>query len=145
MFKHWIISMVLAALLAACQSVSLQQPRESSWLVRPQLGVRLKVISSDGLPAELAFERRHVLRVVKIYPGLPAQRAGVLLGDTLLWLDGAPVSGMRDSVAIMETKHWGDTVVLTVLRDGALQAFDVALTKEDGPEGAPTVHDEAEY
>ncbi len=144
MSKHWIISMLLAALLAACQGVPLQQPRESSWLVRPQLGVRLKVVSSAGLPAGLASERRQVLEIVKIYPGLPAQRSGVLLGDTLLWLDGAPVSGMRDSVAVMETKHWGDTVVMTVLRDGELQAFDVALTKEEGPEDAPTVHDEAE-
>lgn len=128
MMKSRSSSLLLLAvlLLSACTGL-----RESSLLApsrgRPELGVRLRVIAPGPLPARVVGDRPRVLLVVGVKPGRPAARAGVLNGDVLLSLDGQAVSGMANSVALMQHRRWGEEVVLTVLRDGQLQDIPVTL------------------
>ncbi len=95
---------------------------------RPDLGVRLRVIPPFALPANVRGTRSQLLWVVLVRPGRPAALAGIRPGDILLALDGKPVSGVEDSVGIMQTHRWGDTVVLTILRDDRMQRVPVVLT-----------------
>ena len=47
--------------------------------------------------------------------------------DILLELDGSAVSGMADSVAVMQRLNRGDSVLATVLRDGELKRIPIKL------------------
>lgn len=76
--------------------------------------------------------------VLNVVPGSPAARAGlrpaqirgndiVSLGDVIVALDGEPVTGMEDLAGRIGAHQPGDTVVLTVLRDGREQRIEVTL------------------
>jgi S1-C subfamily serine protease len=111
--KQGIILLLTAWLLGGCMA---EQTREASWMERPRLGVRLKVMDDT-----------RSLRVVRVYPGLPARRAGIQNGDTLLRLDGQTVHGMGDSTMIMDSKYPGDTLLVTLERAGRQLEIPVLL------------------
>ena len=48
-------------------------------------------------------------------------------GDVIVELDGKPVARTSDLFALLETHKPGDTVTLTVLRDGKRQDVPVTL------------------
>ncbi len=101
-------------------------------VIRPGLGVVLanrKLVRDLDLPGVL---------VLKVQPGSTAARAGIrgtrqvpgglVLGDIILALNGEPVTdynSLRDQV---ERYKVGDTVTLTLLRDG--KKIEVPLTLE---------------
>ena len=116
----------LGIALAGCVA-NTSQTRDASWVVRPQLGVRLRVVPAAELPEGSASGSQQVLRVQQVRPGLPADVAGAKVGDILLRMDGKAVMGMQDSVAIMEGKRPGDRVTLTILRDTELRELTVNL------------------
>ena len=100
---------------------------------RPELGLRLRVTPPNEVPHVVPGERSHILRVILVRPGRPAALAGIQPGDILLSLDGKPVSGVDDSVGIMQTHQWGDSVTLTILREGRIEAIPVDLTPYQQP------------
>jgi S1-C subfamily serine protease len=59
------------------------------------------------------------LMVVAVEPGAPADRAGLLLGDLLVALDGQPTADPRDVLAVLGPDTVGRTLHATVLRAGA--------------------------
>jgi len=81
--------------------------------------------------------------VVAVVPGGPAEQAGIQAGDTptsidglfaggdlIIAFDGKPISTFDDLLSYLITnKSPGDTVVLTVLRDGQLVDITVTLGK----------------
>lgn len=63
------------------------------------------------------------IEVIRVYAGGPADLAGVQVGDLILRVDGAAVSGsgpqtLNEAVALMKGEDESE-VMLTVLRDGA--------------------------
>jgi regulator of sigma E protease len=76
--------------------------------------------------------------VDSIVPGTPAAKAGIQLGDTLLALNGTPVSQYYDVVSVLDTLP-GKPVTVTVGRAGGRR--DVALVAESatdaGADGKP--------
>lgn len=83
---------------------------------RGHLGVRMQQVAlPDTLRVTHSLAQECGLLVVHVEPGSAADQAGVLLGDTLVTLDGAPlddVSGLRDRLAA------GRAFTLEVLRGG---------------------------
>jgi putative serine protease PepD len=71
-------------------------------------------------------------RVDSVVPGQPAARAGLRAGDLITGLDGKPISGSIDLVVAIRTHVPGDTVSLTVRRDGHTQTFRVKLAAKVG-------------
>ncbi len=67
------------------------------------------------------------LMSVSLEPGGPGERAGVHVGDALLRLDGAPVTGLRHLVGLLAARGARAEVVLTVVRAGKLQDVSVTL------------------
>lgn len=83
---------------------------------RGYLGVRMQQVAlPDTLRVTHSLAQEAGLLVVHVEPGGAAEAAGVLLGDTLVQLDGAPledVSGLRDRLAA------GRSFTLELLRGG---------------------------
>ncbi len=90
------------------------------------------VISSVGLPETTTT----VGRVQEAYEGVPtpASQAGLLVGDTLVALDGTPTPEWDDLVDAI-TAHPGDAVTLQVDRAGEVLVFDVELMSVDDGAG----------
>ncbi|MFC3119614.1 PDZ domain-containing protein [Jhaorihella thermophila] len=88
----------------------------------------------DELLDRLGLEGVLVLDVV---PGSPAEaaglrptrmtREGIVLGDIILALGDDAVRRSQDLVAALETRRAGETVDLTILRDGREITLQVAL------------------
>ncbi|HEV3257893.1 MAG TPA: trypsin-like peptidase domain-containing protein [Gemmataceae bacterium] len=99
----------------------------------PQLGVQ---IADQDLAQELGVTEGAL--IIRVLPNSPAERAGlrattsrgpsgqIQLGDILVGIDGEKVHTASDVHSQLEQHKNGDTVTLTILRDGKRQ--DVTIT-----------------
>ncbi|MDR3532970.1 MAG: S1C family serine protease [Rhodopila sp.] len=95
-------------------------------IARGWLGVGLQpVMIPDSF--RQAAARESGLMVVGLAGAGPAEAAGVLPGDIVLDIDGAPVSRPRALTASLGPERIGQAVVLRVLRAGAVQAINVTI------------------
>ena len=93
---------------------------------RAWLGIALQpVMIPDSL--RQAAGRDSGLMVVGLAGGGPSEAAGVLPGDVVLDIDGAPVSRIRALAASLGTDRIGQTVALRVLRAGVVQDISVTI------------------
>ncbi len=67
------------------------------------------------------------VRVDRVVPGSPAEAAGLAAGDVITAMDGKAVGGLRDYSRLLKGHQPGDTVTLTVLRDGVEKKVEVTL------------------
>ncbi len=67
------------------------------------------------------------LILVSLQPEGPAEKAGLLLGDILLSLDGESLTGIDDLVGLLDQKRIGTEVTLRLLRAGQPQERTVAV------------------
>jgi S1-C subfamily serine protease len=99
---------------------------------RPTLGVQL---APEGVMRDLRLEGALVMGVVD---GSGAERAGleatrrdrlgrVVLGDVIVAVDGEAVTSGGDLLLALETRQAGETVAVTVLRDGRRRELRVEL------------------
>jgi S1-C subfamily serine protease len=69
------------------------------------------------------------LLVLSVEPDSPAERAGLLLGDTLISLDGQAVRGTDDLLGLLSEERIGAPLRAVVLRGGAV--LEVSVTPGD--------------
>jgi putative serine protease PepD len=88
----------------------------------PWLGVTLeeKAVSVDGA-------RRMAAVIAKIEDNSPADKAGMKLGDGIIAVDGETVNGSSSLVAQLRERRPGDSVTLSVVRDGKAQDMTIEL------------------
>ncbi len=67
------------------------------------------------------------LLVVRVEPNSPASRAGLLLGDVLVALDGQPVADIDDLQALLTGERVGRAVPVEVIRAGTLQTLQITI------------------
>lgn len=81
------------------------------------------------LPDEVAAiaGQQDALMTVTLEPDGPSRRAGLLVGDALVRVDGQSVVSLRQLLGLLAAKGAGTTVKLAVIRAGALTELDVAL------------------
>jgi S1-C subfamily serine protease len=65
--------------------------------------------------------------VREVEPGSAADEAGVIRGDIIVALGDAPIEGSGDLLGALRDYQPGDTVDLTVVRDGDEQTLEVTL------------------
>lgn len=124
-----ITTLLFGLVLSGCSILAenrLQEPVRA----HPNLGLRLRVLTPDNVPEEVRGKRNQVLRVVLVKPGRSAELAGLKAGDFLLSLDGNPVSGVDNSVGILQTHEWGDSIMVTIFRDGRIHEIPVELKQK---------------
>ncbi len=71
-------------------------------------------------------------RVDAVEAGTPAAAAGLREGDTLVALDGEPIEQWAEFQALMGVTEPGESVVLTVDRNGSEMEFVLDLADRDG-------------
>ena len=84
----------------------------------PSLGITVTTVEKDGGGTQV--------QVMEVSTGSGAADAGIQAGDVILAADGQAVSVTSDLLTARRSHIIGDTVTLTILRDG--QQFDVEVT-----------------
>lgn len=105
-----------------------------SYLIEPRTYEDIKAESQEAVTGEVGLEledRRGVLVVSDVKLGMPADDAGIRLGDRLVRIDDAPVAGL--SVARAEgllRGSIGTHVVLAVERDGSSAPLTLTVARQ---------------
>lgn len=81
------------------------------------------------LPAAIATEtgQETGLLVVAVEPDSPAEKGGLLLGDTIVALAGSPIRQIDDLLALLNADRVDETLPIRLLRGGQLQEITVAI------------------
>lgn len=70
------------------------------------------------------------LTIISPMPNSPAEEAGLLPGDQVIKIDGEDMTGIDGSLVIRKVLGPADsTVVLTILREGEAELFDVTIVR----------------
>lgn len=98
---------------------------------RGQLGVTVRDLTADlAVALDVPMDRGAV--VVDVLPGSAAEDTGLMPGDVVTAIDGAPVDGARDLRNRIGTLRPGSTVAITVQRGSQADTFEVVLSKGKG-------------
>lgn len=84
-----------------------------------------------GLGIEVSMDESGFVRVVSPIDDTPADRAGIEAGDLISHLDGDAVKGLTLNEAVEKMRGpVGAEIVLTILREGVAEPFDVTITRD---------------
>ena len=101
---------------------------EKGRIERPWLGVAMQSVGvPESLRARLNLIASEGLLIVHVEPGSPAEKAGVILGDLLLELDGKSVAETDAVQEALRAHKPGSSVELKLARGGALANTSVTL------------------
>lgn len=96
-------------------------------IARGYLGLGMQPVSlPESLKSTLNLSSLGGVIVVNVEPNGPADKAGVLIGDVLIAVDGTPVSDTSDIQAKLALQSVGQTLNVKIIRGGVL--VEVALT-----------------
>jgi Do/DeqQ family serine protease len=91
-------------------------------LVRPWLGAKTEAVTGE-MARSLGLAAPQGALVTTLYPGGPAARAGLRVGDIVTAVDGGAVNDPAGLNFRIATKRSGESVRLDVLRDGRTQTL----------------------
>jgi len=101
---------------------------ESGVSVRPWLGI-IGLSLTDELARYYGLPVDQGVLVTKVVDGSPAERSGIVDGDIILRMDGAPVNSIRDLIEEIHQRKIGQTIRIAVFRRDREQSFEVTLSK----------------
>jgi S1-C subfamily serine protease len=105
---------------------------EKGRIAKPYLGLAMQPVAvPESLRGKIAASANNTLLVVHVEPSGPADKAGILLGDVVIELQGNAVEDTSDIQQLLGSAKVGDTVQATVLRGGA--PVKVSITLADRP------------
>jgi S1-C subfamily serine protease len=95
---------------------------------RGYLGLGMYAIPlPEDLKSALNLSGDSGLIVVSVEPQGPGSKAGVLLGDVIVALDGKAVSSVRDLQAFLEPECVGKTIAVSLIRSGKPVEVNVTI------------------
>ena len=110
--------------------------KENGHVTRGWLGVQIQPVTED-IAESLGLKDAKGAIVADVTDGSPALAAGVKQGDTILKIDGKDVADSRDLSRKVAGIKPGDTVPLTVVRNGKTMDVEVKIgTMPDDPKMA---------
>ena len=104
------------------------QLKTSGEVTRGWLGVTIQDLKGD-LAGYYGVKDKSGVLVASVVPGDPADQAGIQPKDIITEVDGKEVTTSRDLTALAAKLGVGDTVRITVLRDGRQREFDLKVGK----------------
>ena len=97
---------------------------------RGYLGIGTQPVRLPEALAQRAGQESGLL-LVSVAPGSPAEEHGLILGDTIVALDGKPVRSMEALLALLGGDSIGKKVSARILRGGQLQDLSVTIGERD--------------
>lgn len=95
---------------------------------RGYLGVRTQPVElSEAARKALGREQTHGLLVLWLEEGGPAEKAGLLVGDTLVAVSGQPVGDADDLFSALNSDTVGKAIAVEVLRGGRPETVSVTV------------------
>jgi S1-C subfamily serine protease len=105
---------------------------EKGHIAKPYLGLAMQTVAvPESLRGKIPASASSALLVVHVEPSGPAEKAGILLGDVVIELQGNTVEDTGDIQQLLGSAKVGDTVQATVLRGGV--PVKVSITLADRP------------
>jgi S1-C subfamily serine protease len=93
---------------------------------RGYLGVSTQPVRLPAVLAERLGQETGLL-LITVESNSPAEQGGLLLGDTLVALDGAPLRHPDDLLACLSTERIGTTVLVRMVRGGEVQERSIVI------------------
>ena len=93
---------------------------------RPYLGITYLGVEDAQTAAQLGVNAYGVY-VVEVVKGGPAERAGLQSGDRIVSIDGTEIASKDDLGTLMQKHAAGDTLNITIARNGQMQTVSVTL------------------
>ncbi len=75
------------------------------------------------------------VRIERVFPGSPAEKAGLEDGDVIKEIAGQPIESPEDAGQAVQSKRPGAKVKITVLRDERERTFTATLAGQEGRGG----------
>ena len=117
------------AIPSATARTVFRQLKQYGQLRRQEIGMSMQTITS-GLAASLGLVRNYGVIVSDVWPGGPAEAAGLMIGDILVSVDGQPAENLPTVSYNFRLRDSEDPVQLVVLRGAAEQRLSVAPVED---------------
>lgn len=102
---------------------------KNGYVERPMIGVAVQQVSEDDAKT---YNMPVGLFVAQVQPGGPAEAAGIMPGDVITAVDGKKVATLDELQQIIYQHKVGDTVSVTVYRNGKSINLNVKLKSSLG-------------
>ena len=99
---------------------------------RPVMGVSVLEVSSEQAALQYGVSRLGVY-ITEVNPGFGAEKAGVLIGDYIVSINGNAISTTREVTSVLNELAVGDTIEMQVIRENKTLTLEIELM-ERGPE-----------
>jgi len=110
----------------------MQQALDGKQLSRPWIGIYYQPVTKQlAKERSLSVDSGVIVDAggnqPAVFPNSPAADAGIRQGDVITEIDGTAINADSDLAEMMLQHHPGDTIALTVLRNGSKQTIQVKL------------------
>jgi serine protease Do len=117
------------AIPSATARTVFRQLKQHGMLRRQEIGASMQTITPT-MAAALKLEKDRGVIVSDVWPGGPAEAAGVRVGDILESVDGQPVDNLPTVIYNFRLRDSSEKVALVVNRGGLLQNLSVAAVEQ---------------
>ena len=97
---------------------------------RPYMGITYIAVTDAQTAAQFNVNAYGVY-VVDVVQGGPADKAGLKVGDRIVSIDGTEIAQKDDLGTLMQQHTAGDTLSITVARDGQMQTVSLTLGEKN--------------
>ena len=102
---------------------------------RPYMGITYLAVTDAQTAAQLNVSAYGVY-VVDVVQGGPADKAGLKAGDRIVSIDGTEIAQRDDLGTLIQQHTAGDTLSITVARDGQMQTVSLTLGEKNASTNA---------
>jgi serine protease Do len=95
-------------------------------VIRGRVGVRIQEITPD-LATSFGLKSTDGALVTMVEKGSPADKAGILIGDVILKVDGKPIQSTNELPRLIAETAPGTTVTLEIWRRGAVKQITATV------------------
>jgi serine protease Do len=111
----------------------IKQLKKEGEVTRGWLGVGIQDIS-DEMSEYYGVKGKKGVLISEIFPGDPADKAGIRTKDIILEINGEKIETSRELTRIIAGFHVGEAVKIRILRDGKEKTFTVKIAKREEAE-----------